>query len=191
MAITYLNKICRLCERPFHVPRSKPKQIFCSRSCYTNRPPLALESRFWVYVVRKSQNDCWLWTGAKMSRGYGVIGTRRTTTLAHRLSWELHNGPIPKGSGYHGTCVLHRCDNPPCVNPEHLFLGTNAENTADKMAKGRHPRGTSSHMAKLTEEQVIHIRQSKDPHRTIAAKFGISRPNVSVIKHKKSWAHIP
>lgn len=96
---------------------------------------IPLETRFWAQVdMRSGIWECWEWTGARLPRGYGfawdnAVGANR---LAHRLAWELTNGPIPDD-----LWVLHRCDNPPCVRPDHLFLGTAADNAHDMMAKGR------------------------------------------------------
>ena len=89
--------------------------------------------RFWPNV-EKSPNGCWLWTGAKKRTGlpYGIIWVTNSPKVSHRISWILHKGEIPKG-----LCVLHKCDTPPCVNPDHLFLGTRVENNLDCIAKGR------------------------------------------------------
>lgn len=105
------------------------------------------EDRFWAKVRRGEQNDCWEWSAGVDNFGYGRLNTRGVVDLAHRLSWELAHGPIPDG-----MCVLHRCDNPPCVNPRHLFLGTRDDNVQDMIAKGRHWRGpnwSGDHAARL------------------------------------------
>lgn len=110
---------------------------------YRRRP---WTERFWRYVnkdgpiVRESLGACWLWTGYVTKQGYGHIKKDHTAggtmIAAHRASYELHVGPI-----HDGLFVCHACDNPPCVNPAHLWLGTTQDNTADKMAKGRHRYG--------------------------------------------------
>ena len=91
--------------------------------------------RFWPKIVRRGPDECWEWQAAKSTRGYGKLGAPGTDAgceYAHRVSWELHNGPIPDGMH-----VLHHCDNRICVNPQHLFLGTNLDNILDMRAKGR------------------------------------------------------
>jgi hypothetical protein len=94
---------------------------------------MTAEARFWNKIAPMTEGSgCWEWLGA-ITGGYGSFDHRR----AHRVSWEMHNGPIPVGEGAHGTCVLHRCDNPTCVNPAHLFLGTNRDNALDRERKGR------------------------------------------------------
>lgn len=97
------------------------------------RKPIA--ERFWPKVDVRGHEECWEWTASRKERGYGVFsrpGHNNGALKAHRVSWELANGPIPDG-----LCVLHRCDNPPCVNPAHLFLGTIADNNRDMSLKGR------------------------------------------------------
>lgn len=101
---------------------------------------IPIERRFWSLVQRGAVDDCWLWTGHRDPKGYGQIaagGYRGGHLPAHRVSWELAYGPVPLGDGYHGACVLHRCDNPSCVNPQHLFLGSHLDNMLDMKRKGR------------------------------------------------------
>jgi hypothetical protein len=96
----------------------------------------SVEERFWDNVQKGE--GCWEWIGTKCLSGYGRIKTNYKRISAHRFMWELRNGPIPKlENSYHGICVLHRCDNPSCVNPDHLFLGTNRDNSIDRDKKGR------------------------------------------------------
>lgn len=96
-----------------------------------------IEIRFWEKVDRRSPDECWWWTGSVGSHGYGQLADLGTVRTTHRLSWELHNGPIPKGEGAHGICVCHTCDVRTCVNPGHLFLGTQRDNLKDMRDKGR------------------------------------------------------
>jgi hypothetical protein len=145
-----------------------------------------LEERFWEKVQKGE--GCWAWTGATVY-GYGRIGAGGTygpALMAHRVSWELHNGPIPEGMN-----VLHRCDNPPCTNPEHLFLGTHADNVADKVAKGRGASRQRHGMAKLTEDQVARIRlmvELGEQQRVVANLFGVSESQISMIVNGRRWA---
>lgn len=131
---------------------------------------------------------CWNWQRSRNNRGYGKqdIGGRRI--YAHRAAWERAHGPIPAGLN-----VLHKCDNPACVNPSHLFLGTMADNSADMAAKGRSCRGEKHRKAKLTAGQVAIIRRRRatgEPARTIAAAFSVSRQNVADIVARRSWRHV-
>ena len=154
-----------------------------------------VEERFWRYVTPGQPDECWLWTGYVTKGGYGQInrGQGKGLIFAHRLSWELHHGPIPTD-----MLVCHVCDNPICVNPAHLFTGTDADNLADMRRKGRerHPaqKGSANGMTKLTEEQVIEIRRlcaQGVALRAIAPMFGISYSNVGYIVRRKTWTNVP
>lgn len=149
---------CAHCGRSFSVPAWQTRRkaaISCSRACYYARKVRPLAERVWR-TVRRTET-CWLWTGATNHAGYGWVnrGVRgEQPMLAHRFTFEEAHGPIPLGLG-----VLHRCDTPACVRPEHLFLGTQADNTADMVAKGRQRRGERRPGAKLTDAGVREARQ--------------------------------
>ena len=154
-----------------------------------------LEDRFWSFVEKGNPDDCWIWKG--YGGKYGCITFGGVVNRAHRVSYEIANGPIPEGPGFHGNCVCHRCDNKWCVNPAHLFLGTQAENLADMRAKKRgfipHPKGEAHHMAKLTDHSVRAIRAALaegQTGRSIATRFGVSDVVVSRINCGKLWTHV-
>ena len=124
-----------------------------------------------------------------------VAGKSQT---AHRISWELYNDPIPTGKGYHGICVLHQCDNSICVNPDHLFLGTQADNLRDRDEKGRGAdrRGEKAGGVKLTEEKVRLIKRflalpkGRFTQRTIGKLFGVTQQLVTNINTGSRWGHV-
>lgn len=164
------------------------------------RPPTPLEERFWEKVDVRGPGECWPWTASTRGFGYGQIAAgapSRKILEAHRVSWEIHNGPIPVGEGHHGTCVLHTCDNPPCVNPQHLFLGTFTDNMQDRDEKGRTRggklAGEEHGRAKLTGEQVFEIRQTYVKRsRTygtyaLARKYGVCNTTIGRIVNGKHW----
>ncbi len=139
-----------------------------------------------------AESGCWLWTASRDPKGYGWFRAGSRSRHAHRISWELRRGSIPNK-----LHVLHACDNPPCVNPDHLFLGTNAENMADKMRKGRWrggpPSGEANANAVLTEEAVRAIRVAArcgTSQRALARYFGVRQSTVWNVVHQKTWRHV-
>ena len=154
---------------------------------------MTIEERFWNKVDVGDPEECWNWTASIDSSGYGQIGYEHRLIHAQRLSWIIHNGEIPKG-----ICVLHKCDNPPCVNPSHLFLGTHQDNSDDKRAKGRGGYtgvlGSKHPAAKLTEENVLEIRHlypsGKFTQKELGEMYGVVHTAISRIINRKRWDHI-
>jgi hypothetical protein len=124
-----------------------------------------------------ADTGCWNWTASKCGKGYGQFKLDGKMRLAHRVSYEMHTGPIPVGMS-----VCHQCDNKACINPSHFFLGTNLDNVADKVAKGRQTRH------KLTEADVLAIRAANGvSQKELAAQFGVSNGLISGIRTRKVW----
>ncbi len=153
----------------------------------------ATRLRFWgkVQIV----DGCWEWQAHRSTKGYGRFWlTQKRYEQAHRFAWILEHGQIPDG-----LHVLHRCDNPPCCNPAHLFLGTNRDNNDDKMAKGRLRRGSqvgelhSQH--KFTEEQVLEMRtlwaSGEWTQAALAERFGVYSGTVCKVVNRQRWSHLP
>lgn len=158
------------------------------------RDDMTREQRFDSLWMPVPWSGCWLWLGYGTKEGYGRIEFAGRKYLAHRVSYERFVGPVADG-----MLVLHRCDIPSCVNPAHLFLGTDLINTLDKLAKGRHAhgpehsawvRGEKQHMAKLTDEIVRRIRDDRRAQSAIAAEYGIAQSHVSQIKRRVIWKHV-
>ncbi len=155
-------------------------------------------ARFWSKVSMPSPDACWEWQRARKGTGrnaYGVYGLTKTRTIkAHRYSWEFWFGPIPTdGPGPHGWCVLHRCDNPPCVNPAHLFLGTQPQNVADMRAKERCQMGEECAWSKLTEEKVRDIRrriQAGERATVLGKEYGVGWQQIGRIARGTRWAWV-
>lgn len=146
-----------------------------------------IRSRFEAKFIPEPNSGCWLWTAAVTGSGYGCFWIAPRPISAHRASWLIYREHILADDW-----VLHRCDNPLCVNPHHLFLGDAAANVHDKFAKGREAdtRGEENGRALLTNGNVFAILADPRPHREIAASYGISTGPVANIKAGKSWLHI-
>lgn len=132
---------------------------------------------------------CWLWAGPVTRKGYGQLWWNGTRQSAHRLSFETHVGPIPDEAH-----ILHSCDTPCCVNPTHLRPGTNGENVADRVARGRSKsgqgRGEKNSRHKLTTSDVLEIRASSETQTAVAARYGVDQGLISRIRSRKYWSHI-
>ena len=143
----------------------------------------SLAARLLERSVRSGR--CRLWTGSKYHDGYGRMSYEGKWQRVHRLAWRAWRGPIPIGLN-----VLHRCDTPLCIKPSHLFVGTHADNVADKMRKGRHPHTVTFGNRKLTDAQARAVFRARGRQVDIAARFGIEQAAVSKIKRKVTWKHI-
>lgn len=154
------------------------------------------EQRFWSWVIPEPMSGCWLWTGAVINSGYGTfgIGSRSNGTkrniLTHRYALETKLAQaIPDG-----MCALHKCDVKLCVNPDHLYLGTYAENTNDALVRGKMVftpnKGEANGRAKLTPGDVRNIRASRQGRTQLAKKYGVTPSLISSIIYRRTWGHV-
>ena len=169
--------------------KGQPKWFVHAHHTRLRRTPPPAE-HFWAQVKILGPDDCWEWQGGKSRKGYGHARFDDHTVAAHRVAWILTHGPIPES-----LQVLHKCDNPPCCNPAHLFLGTNADNMADKIAKNRQPHGTKIPLAKLNEQQVIEARQCYAEGgisiAALAREYGVNRITMKNALQRHTWRHVP
>lgn len=150
---------------------------------------IGIDEVFWNRVTKTP--GCWIWTGYIGKGGYGFLTVDSKSYTAHRYSWQLYNGPIP-----FGFCILHSCDNPPCVNPDHLFLGTHQDNSTDMMEKGRnyrqgmHRPGGRRSGHKLIKPWVEVVKfglRHGESGASLGRRFGVSRQMINLIKLGKNW----
>lgn len=197
--------VCVVCSKPLTIKRyydakgnfkgygASFKKKTCSRACTnTFRAGIDLAERFWSKVDRSGGDDaCWPFAGYRMPDGYGRVDWRGKLELAHRVAWSLANGqPLPEDD------VLHECDNPPCCNPSHLFLGSHEINMADMVVKGRSSRklGERNGRAELSEDDVRAIREryaSGNVSQTaLSTAYGVDQTTISKIVRRKLWPHV-
>jgi len=183
------NAICSHCQTPF---RTYPSELlsgkgrFCSRRCarayekLLSNTPERIAKRFWPKVDKDGPihpalgTPCWIWTASRDPSSYGRFTVNAVPQLAHRVSYELAYGPLPVGQ-----LALHKCDNPPCVNPTHLFAGTNQDNMDDMYSKGRQASGERHGLARLSDEsaEAVRVRYADGgvTYGQLAAEYGVSK----------------
>lgn len=191
--ITPEHLTCEVCAASFE-QGAKGSNRFCGPSCAaaharTGRRRKSTSERYEGLVIRRGQDDCWGWSGFKY-KGYGRMRVGSASVGAHRVSYELHVEPIPDG-----MTVLHKCDNPECTNPRHLFVGTNEDNNRDRDEKGRQAIGVRAPTAKLTESAVRDIRRNVTTKRgsnlaSFARKYGVTRKTAGDAYHGRTWGHV-
>jgi hypothetical protein len=193
-------KVCSVisCSNPYLAKGMCRKHYYRNQRTGTTadrleRPPV---ERFWAFVNKEgvlhpALGRCWTWTGGKFRGGYGALHVRGETVKAHRFSYRLHFGPFPESQ-----LVCHRCDNPECTNPRHLFLSTESGNMMDRDQKGRGVRGERQHKAKLTEDVVRQIRarhvRRHSVHGSLAMsrEFGVCHLTVLRVLRGDCWKHV-
>lgn len=190
--------ICTACHRDQSVEHFQRKTIRRGHQTYQTRckacrraangstkRPTTLEEAFWQYAIPGEPGACWEWTGSR-TRGYGQFAFQSRRYKAHRVSYLLHHGPIPDGME-----VCHTCDNPPCWNPEHLWVGTRAENAEDAARKGR-MQGERNAFAKLTDDDVRNIRllYPRFTMQQIATQLAVSPATIWLVLSGKRWSHV-
>ena len=141
----------------------------------------SLQDRFFSRFV-KLENGCWQWRSHTDKDGYGILPGANKNTRSHRLSYEIHIGEIPEG-----LIVCHHCDNPGCVNPDHLFVGTPKDNAHDALQKGRHYIGEKNGRSKLTAKNVKEILNSNMNGQQLAEKFGVTRSTINNVRRGVTW----
>lgn len=149
------------------------------------RPRIPLSDKIEKHTIRIPESGCWVWMSTIHENGYGRVCAGKKPFYAHRVSYEQKYGPIPSG-----MMALHHCDVRCCVNPDHIFVGTQQNNMTDKVRKNRQAKGISHGNAKLTEDQVLEIKYSSETSIKLAAKFDYSASMIRAIKNGKLWKHL-
>ena len=153
--------------------------------CCNSKHMVVEETDYWSKVDVRGPDECWPWTAHTNAFGYGKYRVGKKLVMAHRMAYELANGPIPEG-----MFLLHSCDFPGCQNPSHLSIGTKGDNNRDRTAKGRSARGEGHHCAVLTEDDVRFIRSSPLPPREIKKMLGVNESTVHAIRSRRTWKHV-
>lgn len=181
-----MKKLCIRCKNEF---QPKPYRQACARFCsFRCRGSMTAVEWFFYYGWVETAAGCWEWRHKfDPHGGYGLVQCDGQEFRCHRISFEVFKGPIPDGMK-----VLHSCDNRPCINPVHLFLGSDADNVADMDAKGRRYvlRGSENGMSKLVDDDIRAIRRALDSGLWLAEQFGVSPSLISLIRLGKVWKHV-
>lgn len=197
--VTKIKKSCFVCLAPLELYSYQVKEKnFCSHSCmYDYRRKIAEDPmEKWLSQVDKTpgqgpNGDCWIWTGQTKRGNYGVFYWPLLRVMgAHIASYCLHTGDMSTS----GFAICHHCDNPPCVNPAHLFKGTHSDNVQDAMEKGRMALGDKNPNAKLTDEEAAEIKRRKangEKTSVLMVEFGVSKPTIDRVARGYSFSHLP
>jgi hypothetical protein len=191
------QKACDHCSKAFskdprYSKRYFARQRFCSQECAgkawrdeaaANRP--AIKDALFAKADIQPASECWQWMGSTDKDGYGVFSYERKTLKAHRVALELSGVHVEKGQ-----FVCHTCDNPKCINPAHLYVGTPQRNVADKVERQRQPKGEGIHAAKLTSDAVLAIRASGETDEALSRRYGVSRSAVTLARNGTTWRHV-
>ena len=190
---------CEICAAVFKVDPRHKNQRCCSPLCGATlsgiKKKLPFQVRFWRHVDengpvpshRPELGNCWIWIGGQEGK-HSIFHVNGRNIGAHRASWIINKGPIPDGMN-----VCHKCDNPPCVRPNHLFLGDDADNQHDCIEKGRKAHGEQVGNSILTDQIVREIRTLRMNGITevsVAAKFGVDTSTVNAVVHRRNWKHV-
>ena len=185
--------VCITCCAHFHPWQGRESSSpVCSRSCnglyHSQTYTVPVIDRFWKNVQKTE--TCWLWIGPKSDSGYGILSIDGRSERAHRFAYETFNGRIP-----HGEFVCHSCDNPACVNPSHLWVGSHSENMRDMVAKNRHRKtpnlyGELHPLSKLTADDARKIREDSRAAKYVANDYGVSPTLIRRVRRREMWKHI-
>lgn len=190
----FIQSTCEGCGCVYGIPLSHRRQRFHSVQCAADFRAVPIETRFWSKVDKTAPSGCWLWTASVNANGYGMfrVDNARPTKLAHRFSYELAHGVNP---GQMHVC--HQCDTPRCVNPAHLWLGTDADNLADMRAKGRandsvRAKGEQHGCAKISQAQALAVlaQPRAESHASISRRLGVGYGTVKRIRNGLAWKHL-
>lgn len=197
---------CESCGKKFEWYRAKKKTPrFCSGECrgkavyqwrsrrgfsWKEKSDEEIEKMMKICFLDRIEKteSCWIWTGSKTNRGYGIFTITGKVMSAHRLAWKIHKGEIPNG-----LIIRHLCNNPICVNPDHLALGTFQDNSDDRVKAGNTQKGSKNNLAKLNESQVIEIKKLLKQGISgaeVGRRFGVTRSGINSIKNNITWKHV-
>lgn len=177
------TNVCRCSHKARGMVKGEPNKFIAGHQSRTD-----VKERFWVKVEKRSETECWLWLAAvrRIDEGYGAFWLDGRHQPSSRVAWLLTFGEIPQG-----LQVLHKCDNPRCCNPSHLFLGTNQDNNKDKVSKDRHIYGSRNMSTKLTEMQASEIKNMNHRYaRKVGLIYGVTRHVVADIWRGRTWKHV-